>query len=71
MAERTRLTPEAAKILGVHHLTLHRWIKQGLIEPKSVSYSGGRRLYQWTDADIEKARKVKGEQKLGRPPKKK
>ena len=62
-------TPAAAKLIGVHYLTLHRWLEAGKVKPKGIELADGRKLWQWTDDDIEKARAVKAEQKLGRPPK--
>jgi predicted site-specific integrase-resolvase len=62
-------TPAAAKLVGVHYLTLHRWLEAGKVKPKGIELADGRKLWQWTDEDIEKARKFKAEQKLGRPAK--
>jgi predicted site-specific integrase-resolvase len=62
-------TPKAAKLVGVHYLTLHRWISEGKIKPNGIPLADGRVLYQWTDQDIQNAKKVKEETRLGRPPK--
>jgi predicted site-specific integrase-resolvase len=52
-------------MIGVHHLTLHRWLKAGKVKPKGVKLANGSTIWQWTDADIEKAKKLK--QPPGRP----
>src|SRR6266566_5714781 len=62
-------TPKAAKLVGVHYLTLHRWIGEKKIKPNGITLADGRTLYQWTEKDIETAKKIKAETKLGRPPK--
>jgi len=62
-------TPAAAKLIGVHYLTLHRWLEAGKVKPKGIDLADGRKLWQWTDEDIEKAKRFKAGQKLGRPPK--
>lgn len=64
-------TPAVAKMVGIHYVTLHRWIADGKIKPHGIELADGRMLYQWTDADIAKAKALKGETKLGRPPKSK
>jgi predicted site-specific integrase-resolvase len=62
-------TPAVAKMVKIHYVTLHRWIADGKIKPHGIELADGRTLYQWTDADIEKAKKLKAENKPGRPPK--
>ena len=62
-------TPAVAKMIGIHYVTLHRWIHAGRIKPRGIKLADGRVLYQWTDADIAKAKALKAETKLGRPPK--
>jgi len=62
-------TPRVAKLVGIHYLTLHRWISEGKIKPHGIPLADGRVLYQWTEKDIETAKKIKAETKLGRPPK--
>lgn len=52
-------TRQAAKIVGVHFLTLHRWIAEKKIKPKGVPLPEGKTLYQWSDADIAKAKELK------------
>lgn len=42
-------TGVAAKALGVAHNTLHRWWKQGIVEPESITVGGHAR---WNIADL-------------------
>jgi predicted site-specific integrase-resolvase len=62
-------TPAVAKMVKVHYVTLHRWIAAGKIKPHGIELADGRTLYQWTDADIEKAKALKAKSKPGRKPK--
>lgn len=62
---KTYSTPQVAKMLGVHFLTIHRWIKSGAVTPKGIELSDGRMLWRWSETDVEKARKHKAEQKPG------
>lgn len=62
-------TAEAAKMVGVTKLTLLRWLRSGrLEEPKHVQASG-QNWRLWTDADVERARKLKGAVRRGPKPK--
>ncbi|MGA7793181.1 MAG: hypothetical protein WCA19_09085 [Candidatus Acidiferrales bacterium] len=62
-------TPKAAKLIGVSFATIHRWLRDGKIHPHGIKLADGRMLWQWTDADIAKGRKVKTAQKPGPKPK--
>jgi hypothetical protein len=69
--KKTHSTKEAAKLIGVHSLTVHRWIRDAKIRPSvALPMGGGNTLWRWTDADIAKGRKVKVAQKPGPKPKK-
>jgi len=68
---KTYSTPKAAKLIGVHFVTVHRWLGDGLIKPASVELGDGRKLWRWSDADIAAAKKLKAERKPGRKPKSK
>jgi predicted site-specific integrase-resolvase len=57
-------TPKAAKLIGVSFPTLHRWLRDGLIRPQAIP-AEGKKLWMWTDADIEQGRKIKATQKPG------
>lgn len=60
-----RNTATVAKLLGVAKGTLLRWLRDGVLaEPKKVSV-GGMKWRIWSDADIERARKVKAAQRRG------
>ena len=50
-------TNEAADKLGVHRVTLQRWIASGKITAPEVQEIGGAVFRLWTDADIERVRK--------------
>lgn len=52
-------TREAAEKVGVHFLTLHRMLQAGKVKPKGIPLPGGKNLWQWTDADIAKAKRLK------------
>jgi len=67
-AGRKYTTPQAAKMIGVSFITLHRWLRDGKIRPHGVRLQG-RTLWLWTEADIAKGRKVKAAQKPGPKPK--
>ncbi len=52
-------TEEVARIVGIGHRTLERWISEGKVEPKTVVI--GRKTYRlWTEQEIDKLRRVKG-----------
>ena len=52
-------TSQVAGKIGVHKLTLIRWLLSGRIaEPQRVK-QGGVDLRLWTDADVERLRKYK------------
>ena len=62
-------TPQAAKLIGVSFITLHRWLKARKIRPQGIPLADGRILWRWTDADIVRAKKVKAQQRPGPRPK--
>ncbi|HET6143864.1 MAG TPA: hypothetical protein VFE02_10165 [Candidatus Acidoferrales bacterium] len=66
--KKTYGTPQAAKLIGVSFITLHRWIRDKKIRPSVAVPLDGRILWRWTDADIAKGRKVKAAQKPGPKP---
>jgi len=67
--KKTYGTPQAAKMIGVSFITLHRWLKAKKIRPQGIPLADGRILWRWTDADIARGRKVKAAQKPGPKPK--
>ena len=66
-ARQTYSTEAVAKMIGVSRQSIHMWIRGGKIAaPQSVAF-GQRPILLWTAADIERAKKVKGSSKKGRP----
>jgi len=68
---KTCSTRQAAKLIGVHIVTLKRWLASGKIRPSIGTPMDGRTLWRFTDADVERFRKFKGTLKSGPKPKKK
>jgi hypothetical protein len=64
-------TQLASKLIGIHWVTLRRWLAAGRIRPSVAVPMNGRTLWRWTKADMERARRFKATQKPGRKPKKK
>jgi excisionase family DNA binding protein len=55
---KTFSTRQAAKSLGITHVTLVRYIQAGKIPgPKSAS-SGGMTIHFWTEEEIERVRRL-------------
>jgi predicted site-specific integrase-resolvase len=59
MVPKTYCTPEAAKLIGVSVITLHRWLAAEKIRPFGIELNG-RKLWRWNDRDIAEGRKLKG-----------
>jgi excisionase family DNA binding protein len=58
---RTYSTAQVARMLGVHKVTLKRWLISGKVrEPKRIG-NGGIQARIWTDRDVERLRKFKQE----------
>ena len=56
---RTLSTVQVARAVGIHKVTLQRWLLDGkLREPRRVS-QGGVDLRVWTDQDVDRVRKYK------------
>jgi hypothetical protein len=56
----TYSTQQAAKRVGIHWVTLHRWLAAKKVRPTiAVPMDGGRTLWRWTDKDIAKLEKLK------------
>jgi len=58
---RTYSTKEAAKKVGVHWMTLHKWLAAGKIRPSEQIGMNGGKHWRWTSKDIEKIKKYKEE----------
>ncbi len=72
---RTYSTVRVAKLVGIHWMTLYRWLGEGKVRPSVVVLLNGRRVIRrWTDRDVEKVRKYKAKfyrKGRGRKPKSK
>jgi excisionase family DNA binding protein len=67
---KTYSTRRAAKLIGVHVVTLKRWLATKKIRPSIAVPFDGRTLWRFTLADVKKFRKFKAVQKRGPKPKK-
>lgn len=56
---RTHSTKEAAKLAGIHYITLQKWVGDGKVRPSQHIRQNGFTLWRWTDADVERVRKYK------------
>jgi len=54
-------TSQVATKIGVHRLTLIRWLLDGKIEEPERVKQGGVDLRLWTDRDVERVRRYKQE----------
>jgi len=68
--KKTYSTKQAAKLIGVHFVTLKRWLAARKIRPSIGTPMNGRTLWRFTDTDVDKFRRFKGTQKTGPKPKK-
>jgi len=58
-------TSEVAKSIRVHRATLERWLANGKMKPPKELKIGQRVFLDWTEKDVERARKMKGTLKSG------
>ncbi len=56
---KTYSTKQAAKLSGIHWVTLHRWLAASKVRPSQAIRMNGVTLWRWTDADVEKVRRYK------------
>jgi len=56
---KTYSTPEAAKLIGVSVITLHRWLVAEKIRSFGIELGDGRKLWRWNDRDIAEGRELK------------
>jgi predicted site-specific integrase-resolvase len=54
-------TPEVAEAIGVHTITLERWLATGKIDGPKRLHVGGRVVRLWTDDDVKRLRKYKAD----------
>jgi predicted DNA-binding transcriptional regulator AlpA len=57
---------EAARLSGVSHATIHRYLKSQKIKPRGIPMGNGLILWQFSEADIEKVKKLRAGSKPGR-----
>jgi len=62
---KTYSTPEAAKLIGVSLITVHRWLAAGKIQPYGIELGEERKLWRWNDRDVAEGPKLKASQKHG------
>ncbi len=64
-------TREVAGLVGVHPITLERWLASGKIPAPGPLRIGGRIFRRWTERDIERVKQYKAKfYRKGRGPKK-
>jgi DNA-binding transcriptional MerR regulator len=52
-------TIEVARTLGLHRVTLQKWIRVGRVKPPKLTIRNGRAVRLWTPADVEKLKELK------------
>jgi predicted site-specific integrase-resolvase len=65
---RTFSTEEAAEQIGIHPVTLHKWLAAGVIRPTLAIPFGTHTVWRWTLSDLEEARKAKAQRRRGPKP---
>ncbi len=69
---KTYSTKEAARKVGVHWVTLHKWRAAGKVRASHQIGMNGGKHWRWTDRDLKQAVKYKGKHyRKGRGRKKK
>jgi hypothetical protein len=57
---RTYSTQEAAELVGIHHITLHRWLGSRKVRAsQAIPMKGNKTMWRWAPADVQKLRKYK------------
>jgi MerR HTH family regulatory protein len=71
-AMKTFSTQEVANDVGIHPVTLRRWLAAKKIRPSIAIPTDGQTLYRWTRADVKRLRRFKeAHYGKGRGPRKK
>lgn len=65
-SSKLKSTREAAKQLGIHFITLHRYISAKKVPAPKVQKVGGIKVRLWSSRDIERVRKILPEIANGR-----
>jgi DNA-binding transcriptional MerR regulator len=68
MSSKLLSTVAVAKEIGVARSVLQYWIKEGIVNAPKTKLRNGVAVRLWTAADVEKARKLKGNIKRGPEP---
>jgi predicted site-specific integrase-resolvase len=55
----TMSTKQVAKLVGIHWMTLYRWLAQGKVRPSIAIKLKGSVLHRWTAGDVDRVRKYK------------
>lgn len=46
-------------MVGIHWMTLHRWLAAGKVRASRSMPMNGRTLWRWTEADVQRIRSYK------------
>ena len=63
---KTYSTREAAELLGIHLVTLQRYIRESKVTPPPVVRIGAGKFRAWKQSDVERVRKQMSKIKDGR-----
>jgi predicted site-specific integrase-resolvase len=55
----TYSTLQVAQSVGVHRITLQRWMSAGKVKASQCLQFNGEKRWRWTEADLETVRKYK------------
>jgi excisionase family DNA binding protein len=58
---------EAARLLGIHRATLHRWIEKRVIPEPVTQRIAGSQIRYWTDDGFAKLKQYKAEEYRRKP----
>lgn len=58
---KTYSTKEVARKIGIHWVTLHKWIAAGKVRPSQQIGMNGGKHWRWTEVDVARVRKYKSE----------
>jgi excisionase family DNA binding protein len=58
---------EAARLLGIHRATLHRWIEKRVVPEPVTQKIAGSQIRYWTDEPFAKLKQYKAEQYRKKP----
>ncbi len=56
---KTHSTKQAAKLAGVHWITLQRWVAEGKVEPSQRIKLNGNEVWLWTPTGVDEIRRYK------------